>query len=148
MHKKCSGISLLELMLVLLVITILVFSSLRYYSVVEENLKITQAEDMINHIVDASYRWNEGNSDWQQLNLQQLINQDLLPASAAISPWTTPLNLQGSAPNQVVVSVRSIRVTTCHALQEKFKHLAQKTNCVQEKAGGYTFSAFFGEGSL
>ncbi|QLH41697.1 MAG: hypothetical protein HWD59_02490 [Coxiellaceae bacterium] len=58
------GVGLLELMLSLLVILTLIFMATRYFLISRESLRVSQAVDMINTTVNASYKWLEGNPDF------------------------------------------------------------------------------------
>ena len=90
------GIGLLELMLSIIVITAIILGATKYYLVAREAMKITQAQDVINNVASATYKWIEGQPNFHDLTLQKLIDAGLLPGKygqSGISPWGGSINL-------------------------------------------------------
>jgi len=91
------GIGLLELMLSIIVITAIILGATKYYLVAREAMKITQAQDIINNVANATYKWVEGASNFHDLTLQKLIDNGLLPGKygqSGISPWGGNIELR------------------------------------------------------
>lgn len=134
MFSKPRGVSLLELMLVLLIIAIITFSATYYFRVVLINLRVAQAEEMINNIVNAAYKWNEGTTNFTTLTLDQLINAGLVPTSYRNNPWQrtgASVQVSGStnSPNSFFITFNSVPATDCQNLAEKIKRYAWKSSC-------------------
>lgn len=96
-----AGVSMLELMLVIVIMTILVLGATRYFIVARDNLKITQTLGMINEVATASFEWTKGSQQgFSGIGLSDLVNKNLLPAkylqNRNINPWFGSLELSGS----------------------------------------------------
>ena len=84
------GIGLLELMLSIIVITAIVLGATKYYLVAREAMKVTQAQEIINSVAEAAYKWVEGSPNWSGLSMDELVTQKgLLPSRylGKIDPW-------------------------------------------------------------
>jgi len=88
------GIGLLELMLSIIVITAIILGATKYYLGAKEEMRITQAIEIINNVAEAAYKWVEQYSDFSGLTggtgIKPLIDAGLLPQSYGgdkISPW-------------------------------------------------------------
>jgi len=97
------GIGLLELMLAIIIITAVILGATKYYLVAKEAMKITQAQDIVNNVANAAYKWVEGKADFADLGttIQPLVEAKLLPATYIgnkISPWGGSLIITTSDP--------------------------------------------------
>ena len=129
-RHKFRGISLLELMLALVIIAMIVFTVTRYYSVTEENLKVTQAVEMINNIVKASYQWVEGQPDFKNISIQALIDAGLIPDSYKVNPWKGAVTIPGSTLASVLtINMYDLPRTSCQNLLEKLKGQSKGIMC-------------------
>lgn len=83
------GIGLLELMLSILVITAIILGATKYYLVTREEMKIAQAQDIINNVAHAGYKWVEGKPNFYGVSKLELVNMGLLPQSytSKTDPW-------------------------------------------------------------
>lgn len=139
MKKKQQGIGLIELMLTLLVIVFITLAVTRYFQVTNENLKVTQAEEMINNIVDASYQWLRGNPDFSTINLNTLQNSGFLPISYNTNPWKGTIVIGPSSDNSKVnVQMSSLPVASCQNLVEKMQKYSPDANCAFMTIGTQT----------
>lgn len=119
--KKYRGIGLIELMLVLLIIVIIIFTATYYFRVTSENLKVTQAEEMINNIVQASYKWLEGNPNFAGINIDVLQSAGFLPANYDTNPWKGKVSIEASSPDnsKLLLKMEAIPTESCTNLVEK-----------------------------
>lgn len=146
MKKKRLGISLIELMLSLLVIVFIALATTRYFQVANENLKVTQAEEMINNIVDASYQWLKGNPDFSTISLTTLQNAGYISTSYTTNPWKgTVVVGPGSDVSKVNLQMSGIPVASCQNLAEKMQKYSTDANCAFMSIGSQsaTFSGDF-----
>lgn len=141
------GIGLLELMLVLLVITFILFGALRFYKITLENARLAQGEEMINNLTAASYKWAASSSDLGQLTLQTLINMDLIPENYINHPWNGPVAVSGTQPNTVRITFENMKQTDCTALALKMQNYVKnpKTDLGCQAANPYNFYIIFGK---
>jgi type II secretory pathway pseudopilin PulG len=144
-HRKFHGISLLELMLALVIIAMIVFTVTRYYSVTEENLKVTQAEEMINNIVKGSYQWGQGQPNYTALSTQALIDAGFIPDNYKVNPWKGLTVISGTVPypsTQPYIRMTDIPVASCWSLYEKIKSQA-RVGCTTISNGTASFEGAF-----
>lgn len=98
--KKSNGVTLLELLLVLAVIAAAMFMTVRYFVIARTNYKVVQTIDRINTLVDASYKWVEGQPNFcgsptsgcaspspNAISLQRLNDAGLISSGDMIDPW-------------------------------------------------------------
>lgn len=135
--RNIRGISLLELMLVLLIIAIILFTSIRYYQVASENLKVAQAVEMVNTISNATAKWLEGQAQLTpDFRVDTLVDAGLLPAyyKTALDPWKGELMvLSGSgALTQLTIVMLQVPKAACENLLARVQKygVSQNTRCV------------------
>ncbi len=89
MLKKQNGIGLLELMLSIIVITAVILGATKYYLVAREEMRIVQAQEIINTAAEAAYKWVEGRPDFNYIGTQALVDAGLLPEKylGNMDPW-------------------------------------------------------------
>lgn len=97
-YWKEKGFNLLELMLALVVVTSIMLLAGHYYQVAKENTRVSQAVQLLNQIVDASFKYLEAKpAKLQQDMLPTLVEMDLLPKefknNTQLSPWLTPVSV-------------------------------------------------------
>lgn len=130
---KNRGIGLLELMLSLLIIAVIIFTATRYFEVTNENLRVAQAENMINNIVDASYKWVQGQPNFSGISMDVLIKQtQLLPSNYYFTPWKNGIFsvvVSSQDPQKILIQAWNIPVRSCNNLAEKMKQYAADANC-------------------
>lgn len=144
-RHKFQGVSLLELMLALVIIAMIVFTVTRYYSVTEENLKVTQAEEMINTITKASYQWGEGQPNYTALSTQTLITAGLIPDNYKVNPWKGDTIISGTVPypsTQPYIRMTNVPLASCQNLLEKLKSQA-RVGCTVKSANTADFEGAF-----
>jgi len=134
------GIGLLELMLTIIVITAIILSATKYYLVAKEEMKISQAQDIVNNVAQAAYKWVEGRPDFTNLSLDDLINNGLLPGkySGNIGPWGGKITLSLDTGKNLMLQFSNLGTATttsrCAVLYNKYKDDSQSsvwadTNC-------------------
>lgn len=132
-------------MLSLLIIAIIIFTSIRYYQVANENLKVAQAVDMVSTIINATSKWLEGQPkltpDFGQATL---VNAGLLPAyyRTALNPWKGELLVRSSSVSltQLTIVMLHVPKTACFNLLAKVEKygVPTLTHCVPG-GDGYIF---------
>lgn len=145
------GISLLELLLSLVVITAILFAATRYFSITSENLKVTQAEEMINNVANASFQWVQGYPDFSSLiSIQTLIDAKLLPdnySSITINPWRGSITVRGWPydTSYVQIIMNGVPVASCKNLLRRMQHyISEHSNCQGDFSPIRAFSVVMG----
>jgi type II secretory pathway pseudopilin PulG len=156
-RSEQKGISLLELMLALVVISALLLLTARYYQQTRENLRVAQAIEMINNVVKTSYGWLEGQPNFGGIRLDTLISSKFLPSfySGNSNPWKGTIevtsadikdNNQNVIANHVTVILTNIPAKSCQNLKEKMQSRAtvgiMQPTCTGS-ANAQTFSMSF-----
>lgn len=146
--QKLRGIGLLELMLSLLIIAALIFLVTRYFTTTSENLKVSQAEEMINTLASASYHFLEGQPNFKTVSLTQLSQLGLIPAtflSKNANPWQGSVEVKPSSDDsKVVIILSGVPSTSCTNLIEKLQKQGSDLHCEGQTEGGVvTFQGTF-----
>jgi prepilin-type N-terminal cleavage/methylation domain-containing protein len=135
-QRKQQGVSLLELMLALLVISGLLLLATRYYQQTRESLRVTQAIEMINNVVNASYKWLAGQPNFSSSNpsfsIPILVTAQFLPQSYGTTvintanPWKGSINVVAASTdnNYITISLSNIPPKSCQNLIEKMQNRA------------------------
>ena len=135
--KKISstkGIGLLEIMLVLAVISLMLVSVIRYFSIVNRTNRVGQAITMVNAIRAAGERWKATHGDYKTLTvgteLQDLVNRGLLPDIYGLSnvknPWGGNVSAnKGTDSTQLDIKFLGIPSPDC----TNFVKMIKKTGC-------------------
>lgn len=134
--RKQKGIGLFELLLSLLIITSLIFMSMRYYQNARQNVKIDQALLFIHQVADASYRWLEGSYNFVKpspISLEALIAKHYLPAHVANSkfhPWHGKVLVgPGSDPTTFQLILTQVPEKSCLQLRQKLSDKLRSSFC-------------------
>lgn len=139
-HKTKKGISLLELMLVIIVITALTLGAVRYYTSARDNLRVTQAMKMISEVVGASYEWVKGQPSFADpsgaITMGKLVDAGLLPQKYILSnvnPWKGRIRVIGISGN-LELRMENIPGAICENVLklkvEKYAETAKGPECV------------------
>ncbi len=136
--QKQRGIGLLELMLSLLVIAALIFLVTRYFTTTSENLKVSQAEEIINTLSKASYHYLEGQPNFKNISLTQLVQLGLIPNTFAdTNPWRGAIDIKPSSDNaNVVITLTGLPAASCNNLKEKLQKQGTNLQCSGQTEGG------------
>lgn len=154
--RKNHGVTLMELMLALVVIVVLMFMAVRYYSVARENVKVAETVHRINLAVDASYKWLEGQNqkDFTGITAQKLVDTGLLSEQDTVNPWggrfdKIVINGFPGAEQYVAIGYYGLPKTVCQSLKQKFMDKVQKINnkprsvCIDQPKVGWGFWGAF-----
>lgn len=160
-HKNL-GITLLEVLLSVIVITTLIFAATRYYTTARENAKVMQAVSVINNIANASYTWVEGQPNFEGFGLnglEILINAKLLPdnyknsddgTSNNANPWKGSIDVSGSgtiAPfsSTLKIILYNVPKNACKALNQKISNVGGDTKANGCDKATNNFTVLFAE---
>jgi hypothetical protein len=115
------------------VIAALIFLITRYFTTTSENLKVSQSQEIINTLTRASYHFLEGQPDFKNISLSQLVQLGLIPNTfllANANPWRGSIDVKPSSDNSKVVIILSrIPTTSCNNLIEKMRKLGTDLQC-------------------
>lgn len=123
MKKK--GFTLLEMVLVLLIITAIILIAGRYFQQASEASKVTEATTKIKRIIEASYEWEKVEHTFNNLDITDLTNTNLLSANDIEGPWSGTFLLAGEARNGVFIKINitipNVPKTACFALKDSLE---------------------------
>lgn len=126
MKNKQLGVTLMELLLALVVIAVIMFMAIRYYTIAREGAKVSEAVTNVNAAVNASYEWMQGvnQADFTGISTTELINKGLLVAQDIKNPWDSSQAMTITPyPNQtnyVAITYTGIPQTACENLKQRF----------------------------
>jgi type II secretory pathway pseudopilin PulG len=139
--RRSLGIGLLELMLSLAIIAAVLLLATRYYLQAREASNVTQATQIIGTLVNASFKWLEGNNDFSELkNINTLVDDHLLPESwrGKKDPWGGTLNIAsyGTDNQQLEISLGGPSESACESINDIMTRQGMQlnNNCT---GGGY-----------
>lgn len=148
-YRENKGISLLEIMLVIVIISAISLSATRYYLVTREGARVAQAADVIHNIAEASYTWVQAQSGFSGISLSVLTDTKLLPDDYStnptkINPWHGSLDLSVNSDNNLQVTLGSISsYNVCQDLAAKVAKSAASAVCTQTSTGTAIVTATF-----
>ncbi len=139
-NKQC-GIGLLELMLSLAIIAAVLLLATRYYLQAREASNVTEATQVISTLVNASFKWLEGNDDFSKLtDVNTLVDDHLLPESwrDKKDSWGGTLSISGYGPDnqQIEISLGGPSESACKNINDIMTRQGMQlsNNCA---GGGY-----------
>lgn len=116
--NKIRGISLLEVMLSLAIIAIIIMLATRYFSTANEAENINNATLLIENGRTASLRYLTITGSLQDVSVENLIKDDLLPPGFGKNPWAGNITIV-VAPNdssKVQITLTDIPKPACDNL--------------------------------
>lgn len=156
-QKQQSGFSLLELLLVLVVIAVLLVTTVRFYLIARSNAQVTQTLAQIDTLVDASYKWVEGqqgnfcgpsSSDncTNPVSIDALINAGFITKSDTYNAFdgVTPvvLSFWDQDKSKLKISISPIPQGPCQSLVAKLTGRAYHVSCDAAHDGFYLNAVF------
>jgi len=147
--KSQKGISLLELLFAILVVTTVIFMATRYVKVGQDGANVTKAITQIRTVVEASYDWvrvepnfcGKGNfadhnclDPAQQLSLQKLVDSKLLPKeydNKDISPWRSEMIVAPQGLDELKITIKDVPETACLALEGRLRSDKQDKDTIK-----------------
>jgi len=106
MLKRQNAIGLLELMLSIVVITAIILGATKYYLVAKEEMRIVQAQEIIDNVAKAAYTWVGGQPNFVELTgIDVLTNAGLLPLKYKndnANPWGGNIKIQPAADGSMI----------------------------------------------
>lgn len=145
--KKHQGITLLEIILVIVVISIILMLTLRYFVFTNNDFNVTRAVTQIQALDQASDQWLEaqrqtdfaGPSSETVVSIEKLKEAGLIAASDTKNPWGGEITVSPSSddPTYVTITVEDIPKQACFNLIERMKPVAHrqilKQGCINLK---------------
>ncbi len=137
MRTKLTGVTVIELLLVLAVIAAVLLGSTKLYQIVDNNRKVNDAVDMILAVYQAG-----GQYDTLPVNADNMIptfvDQGYLTSDFeqdSANPWGGSVKATTPSANQLSVTLSNVPAELCSNLGAKFKKMnnAQATPCDAEK---------------
>jgi len=102
LSKRARGIGLLELMLSIAIIALIIIMSTRYFTVAQQQQKITRALQMSTTVLQAAHTWAVGQTTFpteSEALIKALVAAQLLPSSYLNfqDPWGGFFDVKGKA---------------------------------------------------
>lgn len=120
-YSRERGISLLEIMLVLVVAAGIIIAASRYFTVTRLNQQVNEAATMINNVYVAALQYSN-NNDLSTINISTLINGGSLPAdfdNSEANPWSGSISAAGAG-NVLTVTLSNVPEKACANLTARF----------------------------
>jgi prepilin-type N-terminal cleavage/methylation domain-containing protein len=143
--NKQSGNSLLEILLVLAVSGVLVTLALRYFTVVDLNMRVARAISQIDMVSRASYEWLEYQRapNFSAISTQSLLEAHLIAEEDLKSPWGGEIQvLAGDDPSHVKIKLSGISAYGCQDLTRHLQSVAYSEALSQSCKKGEYFGEF------
>ncbi|OGT52727.1 MAG: hypothetical protein A3F17_03445 [Gammaproteobacteria bacterium RIFCSPHIGHO2_12_FULL_41_15] len=125
--QKQQGNSLLEILLVITVSSVLILLAVRYFTVVDLNMRVARAISQVDIISRASYEWLEYDqkADFSMISKDALIHSGLLQANDFKNPWGgTIMVAPGSDHNHVKIELNHLSPYACQGLSRHLETIA------------------------
>lgn len=140
--EKQQGNSLLEIILVLAVSSVLIVLAVRYFTVVDLNMRVAHAISKIDIISRASYEWLEymQKPDFEGISADSLKQAGLVSRSDMISPWGGVIDVSmGVNKNHVKISLSKIPDAGCESLSRHLESIADPETTPEDcETGNYS----------
>src|SRR3989338_2659440 len=101
------GISLLEVLLVLVIGAVLIMMGVRYFSLAQNNADFAATEQQIKILLQASYDWKDGQqqANFSGISTLALLNANLIENTDAQDRWGWPICVAADSADSAVLSV-------------------------------------------
>lgn len=150
--EKTKGISLLEMLFVIVIGAAVVVSAFRYFGVTNRSVRVTHAIQQVTMLTQTSYEWLDSQSQdnfssadgGTAISMQQLIDAGLIKNNnkETRDPWNGNITIEpGSDPTKVQITLTQIPKKTCKDLAKRLDKKSKITmpNCAN------TYSNYTGE---
>lgn len=138
--QKQQGNSLLEILLVITVSSVLIMLAVRYFTVVDLNMRVARAISQIDRISRASYEWLEYDRkpDFSEISSAALVNSGLVQPKDFKNPWGGAIQVSmGSDNNHVRIQLDRLSQYACQDLNRHLQSIAFSTPEQACAAGTY-----------
>ncbi len=140
---KQHGLTLLETVLVISVISLILILSVRYFSVVQFNQKISQSISQLKTLSKASYQWLETarqsdfGSSGTAIDMTQLRNVGLITAEDERDPWGGSITVgPGTDASFVKITLEEVPKRACLNLRRRLSDIAHAQSSEDECKNG------------
>lgn len=143
--ERQRGNSLLEVLLVLAVSSVLIVLAIRYFTVVDLNMRVARAISQIDMVSRASYEWLEYEraADFSKINAQALLESHLIAKEDLKSPWGGAIEVTaGQDPSHVKISLSGISAYGCQDLTRHLQSVAYAEALAQACKQGTYYGEF------
>jgi type II secretory pathway pseudopilin PulG len=138
--KTMSGVTLLEIMLVLAIAAMVIVLSIKYYKSANASSQANAIMSTLQAITAAAENLSQGTGDY--LGVTQESVQAALGLTSLLSPWNTEIKITTGTTTSFGVSVASTPDAVCALIAPKF---AASANTASSKCSGgsltYTYSS-------
>jgi len=143
--ERHKGNSLLEMLLVIAVSGILIVLAIRYFSVVDLNMRVAHAISKIDILSRASYQWRDAQrmKDFDNINIVDLTAAGLVSAVDVKNPWGGVIEVgPGSSHQHVQIHLKNISKAACVSLTHHLAEIAFSQVTPQACAQGNYYGDF------
>lgn len=133
--KNIFGIGLLELMLALVIIAVLLLMSVRYFEQASEAKKVADSVKIIHTLIDASFKWVEGQNDFTGFGgVSDLVNAGILSSdwNTKRDPWGGNISIieDNNDKNKISIILDGVPIESCRAIDDiMVKQNVSPCNC-------------------
>lgn len=119
--KSASGVTLLEVMLVLAIAAMIIVMSVRYYQQASYSQQANGATEQVQAIVAAIDQLSQASGQYTSSTVSSTAVAPLLPANGLITPWGTNITLSYTSATQYTITVSAAPAGVCPLVKTKFQ---------------------------
>ncbi len=143
--KVMSGVTLLEIMLVLAIAAMIIVMSIRYYQSATASQQANSVMEQLQAITAAADSIGNSAGGYSTITANSVISP-LLPANGLITTWGGAITVSGGAATTYAVSIANTPVSVCNIIKSKLGANAQYTGaaantCATVGAFSYTYDS-------
>lgn len=141
--NKTTGVTLMEIMLVLAIAAMIIVMSVRYYQTTSSSQQANSALQQIQSITEIADRLAQGSGSYTTASLNAITA--LMPNKMMTSPWGTPITIKGNKPTTYKVVFPSMPPSVCALIVPRLKQNDKYTSpgCDTNGDFSYTYDAGF-----
>lgn len=117
--NKSTGVTLMEVMLVLAIAAMIIVMSVRYYQTASANQQANSLLLQIQSITEIGDRLAQGSGTYQSVSQNSVTA--LMPNKMMTSPWGTPITIKNPAATKYTVTVTNTPAAVCAQIVPRLK---------------------------
>ncbi len=129
-YRPMSGVTLLEILMVLTISAVILISSIRYYESATNSLQANSILEQVQVITASIDHYTAGTFTYEGVNTSILAS--LLPEHILTTPWGTDITLSEVTPNSYTVTLPATPAKVCTSIMGKLvtnKHFQITSSC-------------------
>lgn len=151
--RTTKGISMVELLLVLFLMSLIILMVTRYYQTASRNQKVNEAQAQMNTLISAASNWRTGRTGYDDttsgdLKMATLIDEGLVPKEMGgtakdgtkTNPWGGNVTITAAGANGFTINFTAVDSKDCLALKEMYVNSSNITAAAGEEPCSFSYS--------